>query len=222
MIWTALILGFAGSLHCIGMCSPLAMAAISPSPKMVSSRLLYHFGRMLVYGFLGALVASVGFTFQISKYQNIVSIALGLALIVAASTSTLPRLGNKLFSRINIRLKIVFSKFLGRKNYFSIFLLGMLNGFLPCGLTFIALSYCVISPTPFEGFAFMFVFGLGTLPSLVGFASFFRWVTGQFNLRPEVIIPSLQMLSGVIVIARVFFSHTPHANNLIDIVLCGM
>jgi sulfite exporter TauE/SafE len=222
MIWTALILGFVGSLHCIGMCSPLAMAATTISAKLIINRLVYHSGRILVYGLLGALVASAGFAFQISKYQNAVSIVLGLVLIAAASTNRFPIHSNKLFNKLNVQLKMFFSGLLKIKNHFSVFLLGILNGFLPCGLTIVALSYCVISPSIGEGFGFMLLFGIGTLPALIGFASIFRWATHRLNFRPQFLMNSLQMLSGVILIARVFFIHTPHATNLIDIVLCGM
>lgn len=222
MIWTALILGFVGSLHCIGMCSPLAIVATSRATGVIMNRLFYNAGRILVYGLLGAMVASVGFALPIFHYQNIVSIVLGLALIAAASTARLPILGNKLFNSFNVWLKIKFSGLLKSKSYFSIFLLGMMNGFLPCGLTLLALSYCVIVPTPVEGFSFMLLFGAGTLPALMGFASFLHWVTKQLNFQPRHVITSLQVLSGAILIARVFFTHTPHANNLIDIVLCGV
>jgi sulfite exporter TauE/SafE len=55
MIWTAFIIGFAGSLHCLGMCSPLAMAVTNMSPAIVLNRLLYNFGRILTYGLMARL-----------------------------------------------------------------------------------------------------------------------------------------------------------------------
>src|SRR5258708_4922370 len=172
MVWTALILGFAGSLHCIGMCSPLAMAVTKMSSKAIVSQLLYNIGRIFTYGVLGAVIASVGFAFPISKYQNLLSLVMGVILITCrfSSVSHL-RISfvSVLLSKFNGVLKKRFSYFLQRKNLASVFLLGTLNGFLPCGLTFLALSYCVILTTPLEGFIFMILFGTSTLPALLGF-----------------------------------------------------
>ena len=76
MFYTALIIGFMGSLHCVGMCSPLAMAVANLSPRTMISRLLYNSGRILTYSILGATVASVGFALPLTHYQNVMSLVL--------------------------------------------------------------------------------------------------------------------------------------------------
>lgn len=228
MIFAALMMGFAGSLHCIGMCSPLAMAVTKVSPKVISNRLLYNSGRILTYGILGALIASIGFAFPISKYQNLLSLILGLALITIglASVSRLSvPIITAVMSKFSGLLKTVFSQFLKQKNYGSIFLLGILNGFLPCGLTFLALSYCVILRTPIEGFTFMIWFGVGTLPAMLGFTSLFQWVVQRFHFSSQRLTTSLFVISGALLIVRVFLTHISHANSIaggvIDIIICG-
>ncbi len=75
MLITALIMGFAGSLHCAGMCSPLVMAMTSMKRGALINKLIYNSGRILTYGFFGALVSSVGAILPLSKYQNLFSIA---------------------------------------------------------------------------------------------------------------------------------------------------
>src|SRR5918993_4160477 len=82
MFWAAIILGFAGSLHCMGMCSPLAMSITNMSPNVIASRLLYNAGRIFTYGILGSVIASIGLSFPLVKYQNVLSILLGVSLAV--------------------------------------------------------------------------------------------------------------------------------------------
>ena len=78
---TALILGFAGSLHCVGMCSPLAMAVSNVTPRALLNRFIYNMGRILTYGVLGASIGSLTMILPLSKYQNLVSILLGIILL---------------------------------------------------------------------------------------------------------------------------------------------
>ncbi|MBI1766983.1 MAG: sulfite exporter TauE/SafE family protein [Bacteroidetes bacterium] len=228
MIFVALIMGFAGSLHCIGMCSPLAMAITKVSSKALANRLLYNAGRILTYGIMGALIASIGFAFPISKYQNVLSLIMGLALIIigfaSVSRRPIPFITLVLSKSSNL-LKKAFAQFLIHKSFGSIFLLGTLNGFLPCGLTFLALSYCVILPTPSEGFTFMIVFGAGTLPAMLGFTSLLSWLTRRFSFSSQRLTTSLLVISGLLLIARIFLIHLPHAhsvaNGMLDILICG-
>ena len=78
---TALVLGFAGSIHCMGMCSPLVIAVTSVQGAALLNRIVYNSGRIFAYGCLGATIASVGLLLPLYKFQNAVSIFLGLALI---------------------------------------------------------------------------------------------------------------------------------------------
>jgi sulfite exporter TauE/SafE len=227
MIWTAIILGFAGSLHCLGMCSPLAMSVSRISSNAVASRFIYNVGRIFMYGVLGSIVASVGLRFPVIKYQNLVSIILGIALLVIGISGVtlvkVPLISNAL-GKFSLLLKKLFSKFLQRKNYFSTFMLGSLNGILPCGLSFLALTYCLTLSGPSSGFVFMSAFGLGTLPVMLGFTSIFSWAFKKFNVRIQPLTTGVLILSGLLLIGRVFFIHLPHASSLqqgvVDIVMC--
>jgi sulfite exporter TauE/SafE len=146
MFWTAFILGFAGSFHCMGMCSPLAMAVTNLSSKVMLSRILYNAGRILTYGILGSIVASAGLMFPMIKYQNLLSIILGLALLAiglaGVSMIKIPFVTSAL-GNFSVFLKGSFSKWIQKKNRLSTLMLGSLNGVLPCGLSFLALTYCV-------------------------------------------------------------------------------
>ena len=227
MFWTALILGFAGSLHCLGMCSPLAMAVTKMSSNVILSRILYNLGRIVTYGILGSIVATVGLELPMVKYQNLISILLGISLLVIGLTGVsmirIPIL-TKGLGAFSLFLKKLFSKFLQQKSHLSTFTLGSLNGVLPCGLSFLALTYCVTLAGPSDGFVFMSTFGLGTLPVMLGFTTAFYWIINKFNVQAKSMTTGLLILSGLLLIGRVFFIHLPQANSLqqgvVDIVLC--
>lgn len=223
---TALIMGFAGSLHCVGMCSPLAMAVSNNGSVVSANRVVYNTGRILTYGILGVVAASLGFIVPIFKFQNLISIFLGLALFlvgIGMLKANIPFL-SFLIGKQTTKLKILFSKFLQRKTPGSVLFLGSLNGLLPCGLVYIALTYCLTLQSPWEGFAFMTLFGAGTLPVMLGLTSIVQKLVNKFKFNLKHITSGMMILAGILLIARVFIVHLPHKASLpegvIDIVLC--
>jgi sulfite exporter TauE/SafE len=227
MFWTAFILGFAGSFHCMGMCSPLAMAVTNLSTKIFLSRFIYNTGRIVTYGIFGSIVASAGLMFPMIKYQNLLSIILGFALLMiglaGVSIIRIPFLTSAL-GNFSLLLKRLFSKWLQKKSHLSTFAVGSLNGVLPCGLSFLALTYCVTLSGPVDGFMFMLAFGAGTLPVMLGFTGAFSWIVSRLNLRAKSMTTGMLILSGLLLVGRVFFIHLPHAasvpQGVVDIVLC--
>ncbi len=223
---TALIMGLAGSLHCVGMCSPLAMAVTSSRSGVPLNRLVYNAGRILTYSALGMIVASLGFVIPIFKFQNLVSIVLGIVLLLVGIGTVkvkIPFLSAFIGSQTT-KLKILFAKFLQRKSISSVLFLGSLNGLLPCGLVYIALTYCLTLQSPLEGFGFMSLFGVGTLPAMLGLTNLLQQLVKRFNLSLKHVTSGMMILAGILLIARVFIVHLPHKASLqegmIDIVLC--
>lgn len=226
MLVTALIMGFAGSLHCAGMCSPLVMAVSTVSKRAVLNRLVYNSGRILVYGALGAAATALGYIVPLSKFQNLVSIVLGIIILLVGLgllRPTIPIISHAV-ARVTGFIKTAFAKFLARKNYGATFLLGMLNGLLPCGLILVALTFCLTVSSALEGFQFMIVFGAGTLPVMFGLPSIIAGLVKRFNFRVQNIVTGMLIGSGVLLIARVFLIQLPHhpsiQQGVIDIVLC--
>ena len=164
MVFTALVMGFAGSLHCIGMCSPLAMAVSNLSPRVAMNRLIYNVGRICTYGILGAIVGTIGWTMPFGNFQNLMSVLLGVALLIfgilGVSNLRVPGLTN-IMQHATAYLKKLFGKFLQQKNYASVLILGSLNGILPCGLTFLALTFCLTLNSPVDSFYYMVLFWVG-------------------------------------------------------------
>ena len=226
MIGAALILGFTGSFHCAGMCSPLAMAVVNVQSRAFVNRLLYNTGRIVTYAVLGATVSSVGFLLPISNYQNLLSIIIGIILLLAGfgvMRMHVPILTRSV-ARFSQHIKNLFGFFIQKKNVGSILILGALNGMLPCGLLLIALSYCITLRSAGEGALFMIVFGAATLPAMLGFTSILPVIVKKLDLNISTLTRVLLVLSGFVLIARIFLVSLHHESSIeqgiIDIVLC--
>jgi hypothetical protein len=225
MAVTALLLGLAGSLHCVGMCSPLLLA-VTARRSALGTRVVYNAGRISMYGILGAGAGLSGYIIS-NEIQNLISIFIGLGLmlmgVLGVTVLRLP-LVTALMSRLASLLRRSFALQVHRKNWLSFVLMGVLNALLPCGLTFVALSACLILPGPEQGFFFMILFGLGTLPAMLGTPFVIQLFTKSFRVSPARLTLSLLFISGGLLIGRVLIAELPHSPSLqaglVDIMLC--
>ena len=165
---TALSMGFIGSLHCAGMCGPIAL--ILPFQQMKGWKKAagigaYHFARISVYAFMGLLLHSFKSVFH-PQWQQYVSIFLGAALLLFGALSFLsarfrPGLPWLPFIKANA------AKFMGGTSLSALLMSGMVNGLLPCGLVYIALALAVNAAGSMGAIGTMYAFGLGTMPMLL-------------------------------------------------------
>ena len=211
MFYTAVIMGLAGSLHCAGMCSPLAMAVTHNKPFLLSG-IIYNSGRVLVYALLGALAATFGSALHLAPYQQTVSIVLGISFLLLGLglfNAHVPYFG-AMVVKFTSQLKRLFGKVLQQKSSLTTFALGMINGLLPCGLTYLALSACLILPATADGFLFMLCFGLGTWPVMVGFTKLLNlaFLKNPFSLGRFSKVAMVAI--GCLLLLRVWWVH-PHA-----------
>ena len=208
LYWVAFLIGFGGSIHCVGMCGPIVLAIPIKNlgfNTVLINRLVYNLGRITTYGTMGLIIGMVGLGVQMAGAQKYLSILLGAGLIlyILFSANRLPQLsGLKVFNGFLVKIKLHFSRrmsFSGKRNNFFI---GMLNGLLPCGLVYVALVNSLLVASPWEGFIFMAVFGLGTLPALF----ILPLATRVFNIRPfanfKRFVPFLIFGLGVFLIIR--------------------
>ena len=171
-LWSALIIGLAGSLHCIGMCGPIAVALpVGKTSRIrhLTGRVVYNSGRILTYAVLGLGAGLIGQTVHVAGYQQLLSIALGVVILMAVivpSRFGALLTGAKLHARLFEPLKRVWSRLFGHGSIEALFAVGLLNGFLPCGLVYVALAGAVITGGPLEGALYMAVFGLGAFPGM--------------------------------------------------------
>lgn len=204
MWYTAAILGLAGSLHCAGMCSPLMLAVARVQP-FAATKVVYNSGRVLVYALVGALAASAGSVFNLAAYQQVISLALGLGLLLIAlgwwRKIQVPGI-SAAAQWLTTQIKKPFAHFLSRKSYAATFVLGMFNGLLPCGLTLMALTYTFVLPGAREGALFMLLFGLGTWPVMVGVTALFDRLANRLVwVRAHALAIAL-VLSAILLIGR--------------------
>jgi len=204
MIWTAFTIGLVGSLHCAGMCGPLAMMAplSSPNPRLTTAaRLAYNLGRVLTYTLLGALVGALGQAVAWVGIQRWISITTGI-LVLAAFASSKPFFLSTTTSLGVGRLKGVFGFLLKQRSLGSIFALGTLNGLLPCGLVYVACTAAATTTHPFLGMAYMAAFGLGTLPMMLAITFSGQAIPPCIRFRLQRLIPICGMTVGLLLIVR--------------------
>jgi hypothetical protein len=203
------------------------MAVTSMKTRAVIHRLVYNAGRILTYAVMGAIVSSAGAIFPIGKFQNLITVLLGIAMLIIGFSGmqkiqmSFP--GN-LAIKLTTTLKTLFARYLKTKTIPGIMALGALNGLLPCGLSLIALTWCLTLKGPLDGFNFMLFFGAGTLPVMIGFTGALSLIVKKFNWSIRKVTTSMIILSGCTLIARVFIVHLPHAKEagggLMDVLLC--
>lgn len=207
-IYAAFLVGLVGSLHCIGMCGPIAIALPVPDSSNLSfftGRILYNIGRVVTYAFLGAVLGLVGSKIALAGAQQIVSIVLGVVIIIAvllpqkyknyfAQHPIIQKLAHPLKSNIGV----LFSK----GTFSAMFLIGILNGFLPCGLVYVALAGAIASGDAISGAAVMILFGLGTVPAMFAASVFGKFINIGIRTKIRKAVPVLAIILGVIFIFR--------------------
>jgi sulfite exporter TauE/SafE len=166
----AFFIGLFGSVHCIGMCGPLALAIPSFQTKwwlIVSDKLLYNMGRVITYSFLGLLIGLLGKQLWLAGLQQGVSLLSGMFIIMAG----LSRLFKIRFSK-NPGVAKLLSPVARLLNYAlrhkaGHLIVGILNGFLPCGFVYLALVGAINTTSPVSAAQYMFWFGMGTFPLML-------------------------------------------------------
>lgn len=207
LIIAALGLGLGTSLHCVGMCGPIAFSLGIGTGKNIDSffrNLSYQIGRVLTYTLLGFVLGSIGQGVSFAGFQKYLSVLVGVVMIlmVFMPRNLAQANSNKYIGRILIKLKSALGSFIQRKTYGSLFITGILNGFLPCGMVYIALAASLGVGNILGSSLFMTLFGLGTIP-LMFLAVLFGSVL-SVSIRNKIlkVMPILTVLIGVLFIVR--------------------
>ena len=201
---TAFLLGLVGSLHCAGMCGPLALAlpaAGNTSAGYVLGRVAYNAGRIVTYCLLGIIFGLAGWTFLLAGLQRWGSIALGVALLLGLFASRRLALSRPVTSVVN-QLKSRMSVLLRRRSFAALAVLGLLNGLLPCGLVYVACAGAAATGSTLAGAAYMTVFGVGTVPMLLAISLSGKLVPTSLRLKLVKTIPVCVFLLGTLLIVR--------------------
>lgn len=203
MIWSAFLVGMLGSLHCAGMCGPLALAVPAAPGRKAQSVALYHLGRIFTYALLGVMMGLIGTTIRFGGFQAGLSIVTGLVVLALVA---FPRMGHALGDRLmpvyKTKLITKFRTLMHTQHPGAPLGFGVLNGLLPCGLIWVALAGALETGYVETAALYMVLFGLGTVPLVTApllsglfFSRFRQW-------QPARLVAAFTWLLGLLLITR--------------------
>ena len=208
MLFSAFILGLLGSFHCVGMCGPIAfMLPVDRNNALKKSIQIgiYHFGRLLAYSIIGLIFGLIGKSFYLFGFQQQLSIFIGALMILVV---LIPQ---KIFNKYNFskpiyklisKVKSALGSAMKRKSLDTFLTIGFLNGFLPCGLVYMAVFAAIASGNALNGSLYMAVFGLGTIPLMTTAIYFSQFLKGAARQKIQKAIPDFVVIIGVLFIIR--------------------
>ncbi len=205
---TALMIGLVGSLHCIGMCGPIAVALPLGNKGWgykVFGGITYNIGRILSYAVLGAVFGLVGQGIEMAGLQKWASILIGTVMIISVLAPALFKGKAKIESVLfGYAGKMIgkFRKLFKISSLPSLFTIGVLNGFLPCGLVYVAIAGAINTNSLTDGVIFMILFGLGTLPVMLAIPLLGNIIGKNFRKRYSVVLDGFIVVLGVLFILR--------------------
>ncbi|TDE51123.1 sulfite exporter TauE/SafE family protein [Flavobacterium sp. GT3P67] len=208
MLYTAFIFGLISSFHCIGMCGPIAMMLPvdrNNSTKKVFQICTYHLGRLTAYATIGFVFGLLGKGFFMAGIQQKLSLFIGIAMIVIVLVP------EKVFAQHNFskpifklisKIKTALGSEFKNKSYKSIFTIGLLNGFLPCGMVYVALFGAIAMQSASFGILYMILFGLGTVPMMTSVVYINSFLTAPIRNKIQKVIPYVAVVIGILFVLR--------------------
>jgi len=206
---SALVIGFLGTAHCIGMCGGIVSALtinLHPEPQKSFRRMLpyllaYNIGRLTSYSVAGFLVAWLAhlLTNTFSLHGGVGQSVSAVFMILLGLYITgwwpvliqLERIGGKLWKR----LEPIGKKWIPIQTPVQALLVGIVWGWLPCGMVYSMLAYAFSSSDPINGALIMFAFGLGTLPTLLAIGA------SAHTLQRLIRHPLTRKVAGIVIIS---------------------
>ena len=208
MLISALIFGLLGSFHCVGMCGPIAFLLPvdhKNNVRKLGQISLYHFGRLSSYAIIGLLFGLLGKSFSLFGLQQQLSILVGalMILVILLPYKKFSKYnGSKPIFKIVSKVKSNLGKQLKRKSPDTFYTIGFLNGFLPCGLVYMAVFGAIASGTALEGSLYMAVFGLGTIPLMTTAIYLGNFINLNIRSKIRKAVPVFVILIGLLFILR--------------------
>jgi sulfite exporter TauE/SafE len=202
LIYAALIFGLLTGFHCIGMCGPIAISL--PLSKdswlqKIIGALTYNMGRVVTYSIMGAVFGLLGQGLVIAGFQQWLSVVIGAAMILSV---LFPLLFNSLASKSPLfplvsQIKFKLGLLFGKKSYPALFLIGLLNGLLPCGPVYVAIGLSLASGNVLSGAFYMALFGLGTIPIMLSLSLLGNFFTVKIRSRIRKLVPVFIVVMGL-------------------------
>ncbi|MCK8479500.1 sulfite exporter TauE/SafE family protein [Psychroserpens algicola] len=208
MLWSALIFGLLGSFHCVGMCGPIAFMLPVDRTNSINKLVQifsYHFGRLMAYGLIGLVFGIVGKGLYLFGIQQQLSIVIGILMIavVLIPVQTFNTYNfSKPIHRVISKVKSELGQALKKKTADTFLTIGFLNGFLPCGLVYMAVFASLAMQNAVQGSLYMMLFGLGTIPLMTTAIYLGKFLNSGIKQRIQKAIPVFVIIIGILFIIR--------------------
>ncbi len=204
----AFMIGIVGSFHCVGMCGPLALALPLNNNSFfakLAGAFIYNAGRIVTYSLFGLLFGLIGQTAALFNFQQWLSVGTGIIILFFIimprkykMQNAVSGYTNAFFSRIRLELGQLFTQ----KHHASLFIIGLLNGLLPCGLVYMAVAGAIATGSMGKSVLFMAAFGLGTLPIMWSIAFFGNYIGVSVRQKIRRAYPYMMALMACLLILR--------------------
>lgn len=208
MLLSAFLLGLFGSLHCVGMCGPIAFMLPVDHKKPVKKIIQtssYHLGRLVAYALIGLVFGLLGKSFSLFGLQQQLSIAVGVLMILVVVLPLKPFQNTKVsqfFYRFVSKLKQKMGASFKKKTAHTFLTIGFLNGFLPCGLVYITVFAAIAAGSLTQSSLYMLFFGMGTIPLMTVSIYASSYLKGINRQKVRKAIPVLAIIIGILFILR--------------------
>jgi len=221
LLITAFMMGLLGSFHCVGMCGPIALSLPLKHDNdwaKFFGALFYNSGRIVTYAVFGLIFGLIGRSVALFGYQQWLSVILGLLILFFIF---LPKKFAS-FQHQNLilasfqKLRMALGRLFSKKNYSSLFSIGLLNGLLPCGLVYMAAAVAVSAGDVINSIAFMAFFGLGTLPMMWSIAFFGNYISVNVRQKIRKAYPYMMTLIACLLILRGMGLGIPYISPMVE------
>lgn len=216
----AFSIGIVGSFHCVGMCGPLAMSLPLSNNSYAAKfwgSLVYNLGRITTYSLFGVLFGLIGQTAALFNFQQWLSIAAGVVILffmLVPKKYSMQPAGHTTVFFVGIRNAL--GRLFKQKSSTSLFVIGLLNGLLPCGLVYMATAGAIAAGNVAGSAIFMAAFGLGTLPVMWSIAFFGNYIGVSFRQKIRKVYPYMMTLMACLLILRGMGLGIPYVSPKMD------
>ena len=208
--FSAFLIGLAGSVHCVGMCGPLALAIPGASKDKGFTFFLrtiaYQISRISGYGVLGLIVGFFSQGMQFTGVQPYFSLLSGILLLFLGFFGIIPEVNAfskyPIIQHFQVKINRIIGTVMTNEHFSTPFVLGFLNAMLPCGMIYIALGTGLSSGNMSEAALYLISFGLGTLPLMFMVSLSGQFLSLQMRRSWQKAIPIIFIISGIILIYK--------------------
>jgi sulfite exporter TauE/SafE len=190
------------------MCGPIALAlpmGARSTGNRLTGGMIYNLGRIATYSVLGLVLGTVGGLLITPNVQSGVSIGFGAAILLYLLLPS--RLKKQLSTKAPsqgffLMLRKQLGKLLSSQSNRSLFSIGLLNGLLPCGMIYLALSTSFLTGSAINGSLFMAAFGFGTFPAMLGVSFFGSYLSQKVRLNLRKAVPVFLACMAALLVLR--------------------